>query len=993
MVFVLIAIVIVVAVATPRIINSVKQRIYYNSVDYWRFSGVMKSFEQKFRSLLYGYEPIQEDGLSALRSQVESAYVFLTSSKFPPLDDVKGSIALYRQMAGLVKKHDAEVKFVHEFGGNFGRLIEENRYISHSERKAFRAEYAPPPLLTLQEDSLKLFKDTWAKWESFDSLVDRHNADFVNSECGYCAHFFDTCMGYPLDEQQRRACVMDDDATLVIAGAGSGKTSTMTAKVAYLMKRWHIPSEAILLISFTNASVEEMARRIEGIMHFKIDASKIDAFTFHKLGLMLIQRLSKVQRYNIADEERLKKIVHQFLSGEIGNAPGHAYRVVAEYFAYYFSPEIPAKGTVPMDEYVQKARSVDLETLRSMAKDTGVRCTLKAEKVKSFEEVVIANYLYLNGIEYEYEPEYPKEYESDGKHRQYHPDFFLPDSRIYIEHYGLDANGQPPPFFTDRDKRKYLESLDWKRKLHREHGNKYIETFSCQVHDGSLLNRLSENLRSFGVVFRPRNYCEIMRMISKNFNKKVSEFEKLLSSFITLFKSNNYPPARFDEMMRITSSDYESSRRKTFLAMAKAVYEMYQADLAKSDSIDFNDMINNATALVSSCGHRLPWKYVVVDEYQDISVSRAKLIKAIIKNTGAHLFCVGDDWQSIYRFAGSDISLFVKFGDFFGMHDELNIEKTYRNSQELINVMGAFVQKNPLQKKKQLRSSRSSSSPIVPVVYPSKEHKDVQKNYGKALLYAITDIAKKSGKNPVSVMLLGRTKYDESLLKTACTEDGVPLLQVKGKGIYKYSAYSNLSFRFLTVHKAKGLEDDYVIILNCKNEKLGFPNQIVDDPILNLVLSSPESFEYAEERRLFYVAVTRTRNSTYLLVPEEKESPFALEIAESVEAKKMEGCKGDRLERCPDCHSGVLVDRVDLLGKTFKGCSNYPLCEYTSNARKASPGEKVCPKCGNAMEKKKRNSDGHIFWGCTNFPECRYTEDEDSRGLGKKLKRRGRRFV
>ena len=141
-------------------------------------------------------------------------------------------------------------------------------------------------------------------------------------------------------------------------------------------------------------------------------------------------------------------------------------------------------------------------------------------------------------------------------------------------------------------------------------------------------------------------------------------------------------------------------------------------------------MINNATALVSSCGHRLPWKYVVVDEYQDISVSRAKLIKAIIKNTGAHLFCVGDDWQSIYRFAGSDISLFVKFGDFFGMHDELNIEKTYRNSQELINVMGAFVQKNPLQKKKQLRSSRSSSSPIVPVVYPSKEHKDVQKNYG-----------------------------------------------------------------------------------------------------------------------------------------------------------------------------------------------------------------------------------------------------------------------
>lgn len=961
------------AIAAPYVIGQAKRWMYYSGSNYIRNSAIIKSFAQKLHVLLLSDASISES-CERLGNQTKSAYEYLSNAKFPPHDDLKEMMSLYVQMPLLVAAHDAEVEFANSFSTQLSALLSQDRYLTISDRADFKARFEDRVRKMVQKSMLKRFNSALEKWKSFDSLVDKHNDKFVTSELSRCAHFFDSCMGYALDDQQRRACVVDDDAALVIAGAGSGKTSTMAAKVAYLIKHRNVLPSEVLLVSFTNKAAEEMGARIRGLIN-----EDIDTFTFHKLGLKIIKDFGDIGRFDIAEDDLLESVVHKFVSGGESIVPDATYKTVAEYFAYYFSPAVPSRGTVPLPEYVQKAKSMDFRTLRSIVASSGSLYTLKAERVKSQEEVIIANYLYLNGVEYEYEVPYPKEYTDDGKHRHYHPDFYLPQYDVYVEHYGLDTHGNPPPYFTECEKRKYIKTLKWKRNLHKKHGNKYVETFSCQVQDGSLLIYLCAELKKQGVSFCPRDPREVMQLITKNLAERVSEFEKLIVSFITLFKANNFPSLRFDEFLNIRDQAYDKTRLRNFIVLAKNIYELYQRRLKDSKKIDFSDMINEATRVVSSHNERLPWKYVIVDEYQDASVSRAKMIKAILENTKAHLFCVGDDWQSIYRFAGSDVSLFVKFGDFFGEHMEMYIERTYRNSQELIDIMGSFIQKNPLQKMKCLRSSLRNSLPVVSIIYPVENESKAYEAYGKALEHIIKDIAKNSHSEKCSVMLLGRTKYDEGPLKTARGIDGQQILCPRGRGSYECLKYPKLRFRFLTVHKAKGLEDDYVVILNCKNYKLGFPNQIVDDPILNVVLSEPETYPYAEERRLFYVAVTRTRNSTYLIVPEGRESPFVVEMAELAKPGivKLDGCRAHNADKCPDCKSGTLIEKTSQYG-SFKYCSNYPICVYTSNARTATRGGKTCPKCGNAMEVRTRGSDGHKFWGCTNYPNCKQTEDIDS---------------
>ena len=955
------------AVVAPYVIGQAKRLMYYSGSGYISNSEIIKSFAQKLHVLLLSDTSISES-CERLWNQTKSAYEYLSNGKFPPHDDLKEMMSLYVKMPLLVAAHEAEVEFANAFSTHLSDLLTQDRYLTTSDRVNFKKRFDDQVDKIAQKSMMKRVNSAFEQWKSFDSLVDKHNDKFVTSELCRCARFFDSCMGYALDDQQRKACVVDDDAALVIAGAGSGKTSTMAAKVAYLIRHRNVLPSEVLLVSFTNKAAEEMGARIRKLIN-----EDIDTFTFHKLGLKIIKEFGVIGRFDIAEDNLLESIVHKFVSGGERVVSDATYKTVAEYFAYFFSPAVPSRGTVPLPEYVRKSKSMDFRTLRSIVASAGTLYSLRAEKVKSLEEVIIANYLYLNGIEYEYEARYPKEYANDGKHRLYHPDFYLPQYDVYIEHYGLDAHGNPPPYFTECEKRKYIETFRWKRSLHKNHGNKYVETFSRQVQDGSLLDFLGAQLKKLGVSFHPRDPREVMRLITENLAERVSAFEKLIVSFITLFKANNLPSSRFDEFLNINGQAYDKTRLRNFLVLAKSIYELYQRRLKESKKIDFSDMINEATRVVSSHKCRLPWKYVIIDEYQDVSVSRAKMIKAILENTKAHLVCVGDDWQSIYRFAGSDVSLFVKFGDFFGPHMEMYIERTYRNSQELIDIMGSFIQKNPLQKKKCLKTSLRNSLPVISITYPVGKKREA---YGKALEYIIKDIAKKGHSEKCNVMLLGRTKYDERLLKVACGVDGQQVLCPRGRGSYECLKYPKLRFRFLTVHKAKGLEDDYVVVLNCENDKLGFPNQIVDDPILNVLLSEPETYPYAEERRLFYVAVTRTRNSTYLIIPEGKESSFAVEMAELAKSGivKLDGCRAHDADKCPDCKSGTLIEATSQYG-SFKYCSNYPICVYTSNARTAMKGEKTCPKCGKAMVIKTRRSDGHKFWGCTNYPSCEYAED------------------
>ncbi len=344
---------------------------------------------------------------------------------------------------------------------------------------------------------------------------------------------------------------------------------------------------------------------------------------------------------------------------------------------------------------------------------------------------------------------------------------------------------------------------------------------------------------------------------------KIIAFEKLLSTFLRLFKCNNYSLEDFTifvKKARKTIFYFKYRKEKIFLSFALNLYLMYQSYLKENSEIDFDDMIINATKVVDKSGIKNNYKYVIIDEYQDTSIVRFNLIKTILAKTNAKLMVVGDDFQSIYRFAGCDLSLFINFEQFFNDAKIMKIENTYRNSQQLINIAGDFVMRNKSQISKNLKSSKQLDNPIE-IIYYDK--------FNEAFYDLVLKISSISNNKPI--MILGRNNNDVNMIL-----DKKFKLQEDGRIVF--SENNNIKLYFLTTHKSKGLEEENVIIINLENKLLGFPSQIVDDKILRFVSCSFEKYPYSEERRLFYVALTRTKNKAYLLVPKNNPSIFVLEL-------------------------------------------------------------------------------------------------------------------
>ena len=405
-----------------------------------------------------------------------------------------------------------------------------------------------------------------------------------------------------------------------------------------------------------------------------------------------------------------------------------------------------------------------------------------------------------------------------------------------------------------------------------------------------------------------------------------------------------------------------AARNRIFLSIVKYVLSQYQQYLEETKSIDFSDMINLATKQVENGCEIYNYKYIIVDEYQDISLARFRLLKSILNRTKARFLCVGDDWQSIYRFAGSDIALFTKFEDYLGFTKLLKIEKTYRNSQQLIDEASHFVTKNPKQLQKSLTSNKALRYPLV--------FWGIDSNFSEVLNLVLKKIIMDFGADK-SILLLGRTNYDRKLLEGS----GLFLFrreQRAEKIVYRESPQTPISF--LSVHKSKGLEADNVVLLNFTNDRLGFPNQIADDKVLDFVLTDGCTFPFEEERRLFYVAITRTKNRTFILTENKNPSVFFKEFKQSdavcfVSIKSAED-KGQA--KCPRCKTGDLL-KVSKNGKTFVGCSNFPRCDYTINDSSVLANPKKCPSCGGFLVKR-RGKNNHWFVGCSNYPYCTHTE-------------------
>lgn len=663
-------------------------------------------------------------------------------------------------------------------------------------------------------------------------------------------------------------------------------------------------------------------------------------------------------------------------------------RNVVLFLGYYMDIPEEAFKFDSLNQYHTYKMSMDLETLRSTlgkyAKDvtdglTKKVRTIRGEFLRSVQEVQIANYLYLHGLDYEYEKVY--EFDDLCAKKKYTPDFFIRQgtNEIYLEHFGIREDGTSSRFSREELER-YKKNINEKVSLHRKHHTKLIWTFSEYNDRRSLLEHLEAQLLKYGFELKRIADEEVYRQLMQVENEKyIYRFAVFMEAFISRFKTNGYDEKEFIRMRQRT----DNVRTRLFLDIAEEVYRQYQAMLVQNRKIDFEDMINRAE---QALGHYdaesnpLNYKYVIIDEYQDIARQRFKLTKRLADICRAKVIAVGDDWQSIYAFSGSDITLFTQFIELMGHGKMLQITKTYRNSQELIDIAGNFIQENQTQITKQLKSPKHIANPVV--IKPYDDSCDVMKHKVQALLEVLEEISQNFGEE-AQVLLIGRYGFD--IYQFCKTEEFSQDPKVSRTRV-KCRKFPKMKLSYLTAHSSKGLGFENVVILNGMEGKFGFPSQIEDDPIMKFVTVEDNSLPFAEERRLFYVALTRTKNRTYILTPENHPSRFVMELVEKYHLPvdrelKYQGSRRDSVTPlCPVCGYPLKKEYNQNYGLTLYMCTNDPeVCDFMTNRRDCLADIHRCRSCQQGyMIVKANTKTGQFFFGCTNYKmrgiNCKNTE-------------------
>ena len=724
------------------------------------------------------------------------------------------------------------------------------------------------------------------RYGRYPNDVRRHNAELAKKLSGNVGSSINPVEGRVLDGQQLAAIAMDVNTRLVIAGAGTGKTTTIVGLVKDLLLSGKARPEEMLLLSFTNASVNELKERI-----LKETGDRIDITTFHRLGLRIIAS-SEGKKPSVSHMD-LNRFITEGLQRRAGDPSFLAH--LNEYIAFDYGTHTDEFSFVTNGDYVRYLRENPL-------------ITLNGERVKSFGEADIANFLAVNGIPYIYEDPYPVD-TSDDKHGQYRPDFHIVGTDIYIEYFGTDRDGNVARFMIDANPdaaEVYRQSMEWKKTIHRANGTKLVELFAYSRSEGTLLEELESKLSCLGVERSPVSPINLFDRMVQSGRLRLESLASSMTTAILLIKGYG---SSWDEVYPTSGDRRVRDSLRRLGAVLRPIYEEYQKQLGLRNEVDFEDMLNMASDRVRN-GWTHPYEFVIVDEYQDISRSRFNLLKAMRASKDYRLFCVGDDWQSIYRFSGSDVSYILDFESYWGPSEVCRIETTYRFTGDLLRKSGEFIMRNPRQIKKNLVGGAEHDCRVVGLSAKTE-----------AEAYRLVADELRNIPDDESVLFLGR--YSHDIVKLG--DIGLQWRPDIGDGSFRVTDARRpfLKMTFRTIHGSKGLQASNVFILNNKVGRYGFPNLREESPLIPLLLNGGDS-RLDEERRLFYVALTRASKRVYLVAVKGSESRFYKEILGS----------GDEPDAapltCPVC-GGDMVLRKGEYGQ-FYGCSNYPItgCRYTT---------------------------------------------------------------
>lgn len=766
----------------------------------------------------------------------------------------------------------------------------------------FDAALMPPSLQAYLPVSFAMITDP--------AIRHQYNERFVATELQRFRSFFDNLGGFCLSDEQRQACIRLEDNNLLVASAGSGKTATMVGKVAYVLEKQLYAPEEVLVLAFNRGAAAELKQRIAHQLNVTEDELACRVTTFHALGRGIIQeiegrppQLANWVEHPAGEARAISEIIRELMEQDF-----EFLRLWIDLLAIFPKADIPAETFDTEADYHQYMTDV-------REKGSGRIGTLAGTIVRSLQEQRIANWLWLHSVDFEYERQIRVPQEQGVQHVQ--PDFYYPHSQTVHEHFAINADGSSP--FEN-----YVQEARQKRDGYRRAELDFFETTSAQARDDTLLDRLEAELLKREIPLSMKRAEEVLKALKPVVIKR---YHKLISVCIKHIRASKLT---LEMLLERANSLHDQARARRFAQLIWTITQAYSRKLEETGRIDFDSMIGDAVRLVETGRYTSPYSLILVDEFQDISDPRANLVKALKhQRPFTKVFAVGDDWQSIYRFAGSDITIFTQFEGNFGPSWQGLLQQTYRCNQSLADAAAGFVQRN----REQIRKTVISTRPAIPRsirVIPIKVHHK-----------------KPSFTEPCHQLLRRLDSFVGSVASQWRTADRKKL---KVMVLWRYNhldpfegekpMFANIEVSGRSFHRSKGLEADYTILLDVSEGDYGVPSRIEDDELLNLVIPRPETFEYAEERRLFYVALTRASRGTFLLTNKSSPSRYIRELCEIARADvRFETVAGEELHQCPKCLVGQIVERKGPNGASFHGCSQYPRCTMTAQPR-ATPALK-----------------------------------------------------
>jgi len=743
----------------------------------------------------------------------------------------------------------------------------------------------------------------------------RYNDDFIVHEMEILKSFFDDLGGVSLSDQQREACIRLEDSNLLVASAGSGKSATMVGKVGYVLHKGLYAPQEILVLAFNKKAIEELRARIARQQGVATDALEIRVMTFHGLGFDIIEQtqgrppqLANWIEHPAGEARVIDDIVYALTDSD------EAFRDLwVDLLTLLPKADISPADFDTEEDY--RRYITDKST-----KEGGLVGTLSQTFVRSLQEQRIANWLWIHSVDFDYERQIAIP-EEDGTVRYVQPDFHYPLTSTYHEHFAINADGTSP--FEN-----YVEHSAAKRAGYKRAALDIFETTSAQASDGTLLARLEAELVRREIPLTRKSTEEILRAVQP---VVITHYHKLIGICIKHIRASRLT----QEMLLEKAKTLRDVPRATkFAQVIWMITQAYSQRLEHEGRIDFDSMIGDAVRLVETGAYESPYSLILVDEFQDISEPRANLIKALKhQKPFSKVFAVGDDWQSIYRFAGSDITIFTQFETNFGASWQGRLEQTYRCNQLIADTAAAFVQRNPAQITKSVQSNRAAvprSIRAIPITV-----KKGQPSFQDACFQLLERL----------------DSFLDGIAAQWRKEDGQKL---KVLVLWRYNLlnpfsmrrpdFANLEVNGLSFHRSKGLEADYTILLDVSEGDYGVPSRIEEDELLNLVIPRPETFPYAEERRLFYVALTRASRGAYLLYNRRDPSRYIRELREIAgDDFRFETIEGRALSMCPACLAGQIVERTGPNGSKFAGCSRFPDCKHIA---KPAAGDRARRRAG-----------------------------------------------